>query len=637
MTAAFKAGGEAALRKALVGIAPTGSVKIGAGNPTPTRFTVERPTSNGRLLTILTDQPLAFVGAGVPGAKPKEGYNIAVIDIEVDAKGSGSGSLAPAAKIKMNGDAFVVDDYGTEAVRVDGGQEDQVRRSVRHSSQAARDGPESGPGPLPSVPPSGWVLFGPCSIPAPGRRPQPLTGRERPTTFGDPPRLESDARPFWPGNRDIAVARLVRFAFECPSMWSLKPSTPTLPAACRWTVPNPPSESTCIRSGPAAGPSRPLRLASITERARLDHAVSEPLRERLDFEQLVGELSMRFIDLPPADVDAAIQEAQRRIVEALGFDGSTLFQLSEDGDLVHTHSWWCPEVSALPAHVSARESFPWMLEKLRAGELVCLSSPDELPDGVDRASLLRFDIKSTVAVPLSVARRIVGVVTFAVTRRERQWPPETLQRVRLVASMFASVLARWHSDEALGRALAEVKRLGDQLHAENVYLRREVESTLGTSAVVGQSAAIQQGAGAGAPGGRDRCDSPPPRRDRLRQGAVRIADSRAEPPPRPGDGPRQLRGHPRHADRKRAVRARERRLHRGPVAPDRALRARRRIDDLPGRDWRPAARRPGQAPARAGGEADRAAGQLEVHQSRHANHRRHASGSRETDRGRHVP
>lgn len=118
LTAAFKSGGEAALRKALVGVAPTGSVKLGAGNPTPTRFTVERPTSNGRLITILSDKPLAFVGAVLPGAKPKEGYNIAVIDIEVDAKGSGSGSLAPAAKVKMNGDAFVVDDYGTEAVQL---------------------------------------------------------------------------------------------------------------------------------------------------------------------------------------------------------------------------------------------------------------------------------------------------------------------------------------------------------------------------------------------------------------------------------------------------------------------------------------------------------------------------------------
>ena len=118
LTAAFKAGGAAALRKALVGIAPTGSVKIGAGSAAPTRFTIERPTSNGRLLTILTDQPLAFVGAGQPGAKPKEGYDFAVIDIEVDAKGNGSGTLAPAARIKLNQGAFVVEDYGAEVVRL---------------------------------------------------------------------------------------------------------------------------------------------------------------------------------------------------------------------------------------------------------------------------------------------------------------------------------------------------------------------------------------------------------------------------------------------------------------------------------------------------------------------------------------
>ena len=121
-----------------------------------------------------------------------------------------------------------------------------------------------------------------------------------------------------------------------------------------------------------------------------------------------------------------------------------------------------------------------MLEKLRAGELVSLSSLDEVPNEVDRANLRRIDTKSTVAVPLSVAQRIVGVVTFAVTRSERRWSPEVVQRLRLLASMFASVLTRRHSDEALGRALAEVKRLSNQLRAENVYLRREVESTLGS-------------------------------------------------------------------------------------------------------------------------------------------------------------
>ena len=116
--AAFKAGGAAALRKALVGVPPTGTVRLGSGNPTPTRVTIERPTGDGRLLTIVTDQALFFVGAGAPGAKPQAGFDFAVVDLEVNAKGSGTGNLAPAAKLKMNGDAFVVEDYGAEAVRL---------------------------------------------------------------------------------------------------------------------------------------------------------------------------------------------------------------------------------------------------------------------------------------------------------------------------------------------------------------------------------------------------------------------------------------------------------------------------------------------------------------------------------------
>ena len=118
LTGAFTTGGIPALRKALVGVPDTGSVQLGTGTPTPTRLTVERVTDKGRLLTIVTDQPILALGAGMPGAKPKEGYDVAVLDIEVDAKGSGSGSLSPAAKVTVKQGVFVVQDYAAEMVRL---------------------------------------------------------------------------------------------------------------------------------------------------------------------------------------------------------------------------------------------------------------------------------------------------------------------------------------------------------------------------------------------------------------------------------------------------------------------------------------------------------------------------------------
>ena len=60
----------------------------------------------------------------------------------------------------------------------------------------------------------------------------------------------------------------------------------------------------------------------------------------------------------------------------------------------------------------------------------------------------------------------------------------------------------------------------------------------------------------------------------------------------------------------------------------------RSLDDLPRRDRRPAARRAGQAAARARGAADRAARQPEVDQRRHADHRRHPPEPRAADRRR---
>ena len=118
LAAAFKSGGVAALRTALKGVKPTGSVTLGKGKPTPSRITIERATDKGRLLTIVSDQPILFLGAGVPDAKAKEGYDFSVVDIEVDAKGSGSGTLAPAAKIELKGGAFVVSDFASELVQL---------------------------------------------------------------------------------------------------------------------------------------------------------------------------------------------------------------------------------------------------------------------------------------------------------------------------------------------------------------------------------------------------------------------------------------------------------------------------------------------------------------------------------------
>jgi hypothetical protein len=114
----FKTGGADALRKALDGVPPTGSVRIGDGTPAVARLALERITDKGRLLTVVTLEPLVFIGAGVPNAKRTDAYQFGIVDLEVDASGKGSGTLSPAAKIAVHQGAFVVEDYASDLVEL---------------------------------------------------------------------------------------------------------------------------------------------------------------------------------------------------------------------------------------------------------------------------------------------------------------------------------------------------------------------------------------------------------------------------------------------------------------------------------------------------------------------------------------
>jgi hypothetical protein len=120
---ALRGGGTPAVQNLLASMADAGTLQLGKVK-TPVRFARSLPVAGGKVITLVTAQPVFFVGAGVPGAQPqdKSGYNVAVVIFQVDAEGKGdTGDLAPAAKVKLDDKSgFVVEDYGAEAVRLTG-------------------------------------------------------------------------------------------------------------------------------------------------------------------------------------------------------------------------------------------------------------------------------------------------------------------------------------------------------------------------------------------------------------------------------------------------------------------------------------------------------------------------------------
>ena len=118
--AALRDGGPAGARKALSALGDVGVIEMG-GRRTAIKFAAARPMSAGSLVTVLTAEPIAFLGAGIPGAPQREGYDVAVAMLDVRDDGAGLGELAPAAKVGLDGEgALLVHDYGSTVVWLQG-------------------------------------------------------------------------------------------------------------------------------------------------------------------------------------------------------------------------------------------------------------------------------------------------------------------------------------------------------------------------------------------------------------------------------------------------------------------------------------------------------------------------------------
>ncbi len=187
--------------------------------------------------------------------------------------------------------------------------------------------------------------------------------------------------------------------------------------------------------------------------------VGEPQR----FERLLLEVSSNFVDLPIGRIDEAINDAVRKIVITLGIERSTLLKVDpESGQFHATHSWAVPGFQPLTATVSSR-AFPWAWERLRTGRPVVFSHLDDLPPeaAVDRASAAGIGLRAHVSVPVMVSGEFMAVLSFGALRRERRWPDALVARMRLLADIFGSALARRRAQDRIDELLGFERLLVD--------------------------------------------------------------------------------------------------------------------------------------------------------------------------------
>ncbi len=197
--------------------------------------------------------------------------------------------------------------------------------------------------------------------------------------------------------------------------------------------------------------------------------LADRLENRLEFETLLADLSSRFINLPPAEVDHEIEDAQRRVCELLGIELSVLWQWSvvNPGVITPSHIYYAEEGAQPPVQMR-QEHFPWCRQQMLDGRIVAFSSLEELPAeaAVDRESCRLLGVKSNLSLPLSVGGEPpVGALGLNALRAERDWPDALVKRLQLVAQVFTNALARKRHELSLRESEERLSLAADSAEA----------------------------------------------------------------------------------------------------------------------------------------------------------------------------
>ncbi|MBN2003998.1 MAG: PAS domain S-box protein [Anaerolineae bacterium] len=193
---------------------------------------------------------------------------------------------------------------------------------------------------------------------------------------------------------------------------------------------------------------------NITERKRAEAR----LRERLKFESLSGDLSARFINLPPEEVDDQIYQGLQEVVYFLGVERGSVFEFTADlQNFRVAHSYAVQGAPSLSQPDASK--FPWIMATLQQGQCIVLPGSGNLPDAAQREYqyIRQGGLVSSLIVPMAVGGHNIGAIGFSTFHKEYTWAEEHIQWVQLVSEIFANALVRKRSEKERQELLETIR------------------------------------------------------------------------------------------------------------------------------------------------------------------------------------
>jgi signal transduction histidine kinase len=221
-----------------------------------------------------------------------------------------------------------------------------------------------------------------------------------------------------------------------------------------------------------------LNLRLCDELHEVGCPMASHLKEQMEFEAFLAQLSTMFANVRPYEVDSRIESSLRRLVEFLNIDRSGFGEVTHDGMRV-LQSYELPGILPSPRVILEHE-FPVYAKLIQKGEVFRM--PEDLPPEAEREFeyLKNTGLQSNLTIPLKSMGRVVGGLGLASFRHVVEWPDDLVHRLCLVGEIFTNAIERKRADvelrsreASLYTAHEELRQLAAKLlHAQEEERRR---------------------------------------------------------------------------------------------------------------------------------------------------------------------
>lgn len=178
------------------------------------------------------------------------------------------------------------------------------------------------------------------------------------------------------------------------------------------------------------------------------------LQYRLQLEEIIANISTKFISLTSEEINVGINNALKTIGDFSGADRVYIIYLPESGSNEYTfYSWFTGKNEATKAlnRNLSKEKYAWWWGKLNNFESIHIPDVGDLPceANAEKEFLLFLGVQSVIAAPLIYGNKLVGFIGAETNKSGKKWTGEIVMLLKVAGEILVSAIERNKSEEAL--------------------------------------------------------------------------------------------------------------------------------------------------------------------------------------------